>query len=168
MAPAASGRDGLDAGGSLAHRQERGWRRSRVRAAAPSLLPAAGQSASTGDGCHSHPRPPAPRATWLLYQAGQPAHLLYGLERKGEEESSNAGRNIVAGCRVGSLGSWRGAITQPPLSARCYVNGLGCLPRRGLSPRQRRPFRPPRAAGIAGRGSPAQPAPPRQRCCFTS
>lgn len=103
-----------------------------------------------------------------VIRPGSQLHFLYSPERKGTEQSGgSAGRNIAASRRVGSLGSWCRAITQPPLSARRYVNGLGCPPRRGLSA-QRRPFHPPRAAGMASHGSPAQPAPPPQHPCFTS
>lgn len=56
-------------------------------AVAPTLPPATGQGASTGDERCSHSDPPAPRATRPPYQAGQPAApSLYGPERKGEEE----------------------------------------------------------------------------------
>lgn len=56
-------------------------------AVAPTLPPATGQGASTGDECCSRSDPPAPRATRPRYQAGQPAaSSLYGPKRKGEEE----------------------------------------------------------------------------------
>lgn len=127
-------------------------------AAPPSLPPAAGLGARAGDGCGSHPRSPAPRATRPRYQAGQAAAPSLW-PRKGEEEGGERWQKYCR--RVGSPGSWRGAITQRPLSARCYVKGLGRPPGRGRSPR-------PGPAGIAGHGSRARPIPRRRRPRFAS
>lgn len=57
-------------------------------AVAPTLPPATGQGASTGDKCCSHPDPPAPEQRYHVIRLGSQLHLLYGPKRKGEEERS--------------------------------------------------------------------------------
>lgn len=162
---AAGGQDQLHARGSAPAGTLVG---SRVPAAAPSLFPAARHGASAGDRCRSHPPPQLQGHCGRVIRLGATCTFFMVWRGRARRRAASTGRNIAAGRRVGRLGSWRGAITQPPLSARCYVNGLGCPPRPDRSPRRTQHSRLPRAVGIAGHGCLTQPALPQQRPGFAS